>query len=129
MFWIIAIFAGIVSVAGFLLIPPPPPKPDGWVRPTVDWIGGATITIALVMLLFALTEGNVVGWRTPWIGVLLGISIILVAIFVVWQHFLETKTTKNPLMKVSIFKSMRFSAAMLIMFFVVADLLEHRDPR
>jgi predicted MFS family arabinose efflux permease len=81
----------------------------------VDWIGGATITIALLVLLFALTEGNVVGWSTAWVPVLIVVSLLLIGAFIAWQWYLQTKTTRDPLMKVTIFKSLRFSGAMLIM--------------
>jgi predicted MFS family arabinose efflux permease len=116
----IAILAAIVTVAGFFLVPSPPPE-SVEEKPTVDWIGGAMITIALLILLFALTEGNVVGWSTPWIPVLIVLSLLLVGVFIFWQWYLETKTRWNPLMKVSIFKSLRFSGAMVIMMLFFAS--------
>lgn len=84
-------------------------------RNTVDWIGGTLITVGLIILLFALSEGNVVGWKTPWVPAILVVSIIIVAIFAFWQHYLETKTDKRPLMKMSIFRNVKFSAANMIM--------------
>jgi predicted MFS family arabinose efflux permease len=63
----------------------------------------------------------VVGWSTPWIPVLIVVSFLMIAVFVAWQWYLETKTTKNPLMKVSVFKSLRFSGAMLIMMLFFAS--------
>jgi predicted MFS family arabinose efflux permease len=111
----------MVTVAGYFLIPPPSVKPLPENKPTVDWVGGATITIALLVLLFALTEGNVVGWSTPWIPVLIVAAILMIGVFVLWQWYLEHKTTKSPLMKVSVFKSLRFSGAMLIMMFFFAS--------
>lgn len=65
--------------------------------------------------MFALTQGNVVGWSTPWIPVLIVISVIIIGLFAAWQHYLETKTTRPPLVKVSIFRNLRFSAVMVIM--------------
>lgn len=110
----IGILAAIVTVAGYFLIPAPPPKTYER-KPTVDWICGAIITIALLVLLFALTEGNVVGWSTPWVPVLIVVAILLIGVFVAWQWYLQTKTTRDPLMKVTIFKSLKFSGAMVIM--------------
>jgi predicted MFS family arabinose efflux permease len=81
----------------------------------VDWAGGATVTVAILVLLFALTEGNVVGWATPWIPVLIVISVVLLAAFVMWQIYLEKKTTRRPLMKISMFKDYKISAAMFAM--------------
>ncbi|KAJ9641033.1 hypothetical protein H2199_005701 [Coniosporium tulheliwenetii] len=114
-FWILGILAGIITIAGYIIIPLPPVSSTVGTKASIDWIGGTLITLGLLALLFALTEGNVVGWSTPWISVLIVISIALVAIFVAWQWYLEKKTTRKPLMKVSIWKNVRFSAAMLIM--------------
>lgn len=114
-FWIFGILTAIVTVAAIYVIPPAPVKREPKLAKEVDWIGGAIVTIGLIILLFALSEGNVVGWDTPWVGTLIGVSILLLAAFGLWQHYLETKTERRPLMKVSIFKNIRFTAANIIM--------------
>lgn len=114
-FWIFGILAALCTVAAIYVIPLPPAQTEPVMRATVDWIGGTIITIGLVILLFALTEGNVVGWDTPWVGTLLGVSMLLIVAFGFWQHYLETKTERRPLMKMSIFKNVKFSAANVIM--------------
>ncbi|ERT01416.1 hypothetical protein HMPREF1624_02662 [Sporothrix schenckii ATCC 58251] len=81
---------------------------------SIDWFGAFLVTLGLVGLLFALTEGNVVGWSTPWIGVIIGLSLLLVAAFVGWQMWLETPSNvrkqiaghawpPRPLVRMSIF--------------------------
>ena len=122
-----AITSAIIAAASILVIPPPPPKlqaadADGAAanrpRPSlasVDWIGGVLITVGLLALMFALTEGNVVGWSTPYIPVLIVVSVILISVFVAWQWYLENKTTRAPLVKTSLFRNARFSAALVIM--------------
>lgn len=123
-FWILAIMAALVTVAGYFVIPPPPTTLHAQgvkVGATVDWIGAVLITVGSMLLLFALTEGNVVGWSTPWVPVLIVVSVILIAVFVVWQHHLEKKGKQTPLMKVSVFKNLRFSAAMANMAFFFAS--------
>ncbi|KAK6854092.1 major facilitator superfamily transporter [Apiospora arundinis] len=128
--WVFGALAGIslvVTVAGYFFIPPQPPNPfvqehNASLWKSVDWFGGFLITAGLLALLFALTEGNVVGWQTIWIYMLMVIAGLLIAMFVAWQWYLETHSnTRSPLMKVSIFKSGMFSLAMLIMgiFFAV----------
>ncbi|KKY31086.1 putative drug resistance protein [Diaporthe ampelina] len=117
-FWTLAILAALVTVAGFFVIPPPPTTLHAQgvkVKATVDWVGAVLITVGLMVMLFALTEGNVVGWRTPWVLVLIVVALAIIAAFVFWQHHLEKTGKQTPLMKVSIFKSGRFSAAMVIM--------------
>jgi MFS family permease len=114
--------AAAVSFAAIAIIPPPKHTlhDDGVnVKNSVDWLGGLLITTGLFALLFALTEGNIVGWSTPWIPVLIVLSVILVTLFVFWQRHLEKKLKAGPglppLLKVSVFKSAKFSAAMVIM--------------
>ncbi|KAH8774346.1 major facilitator superfamily domain-containing protein [Diaporthe sp. PMI_573] len=117
-FWALAILAALVTVAGYFVIPPPPTTLHAQgvkAKATVDWIGAVLITVGLMVMLFALTEGNVVGWKTPWVPVLIVVALIIIAAFVFWQRHLERTGKQTPLMKVSIFKSGRFSAAMVIM--------------
>ncbi|KAF3012663.1 hypothetical protein E8E14_011278 [Neopestalotiopsis sp. 37M] len=115
-----AVLAVIVTAAGILLIPPPPPKPAGLtskksLASTVDWFGGGLVTAGILCLLFALTEGNVVGWKTVWIYLLIVIGLLFIAIFAAWQWYQETHTTRPPLMKVSLFRNKHFSIAMVLM--------------
>ncbi|EMC92398.1 hypothetical protein BAUCODRAFT_287436 [Baudoinia panamericana UAMH 10762] len=111
-FWILAIIAAVVTVAGHFVIPLPVIRPsESDVKNAVDWIGGTTITVALFALMFALTEGNVVGWGKPYIGVIIAISILLIAAFVLWQLHLELRTLRRPLVKLTIFRNVRVAAA------------------
>ncbi|KAF2003628.1 MFS general substrate transporter [Amniculicola lignicola CBS 123094] len=114
-FWIYAILTALVTVAGYFIIPLPPLESEPKLKNAVDWIGGTLITLGLIALLFALSEGNVVGWSTPWVPTLIVVSILLIAAFAFWQHYLEEKGIRRPLMKISIFKNARFSAANVIM--------------
>ncbi|KAL0261942.1 hypothetical protein SLS55_003377 [Diplodia seriata] len=121
-FWILGIIAALLTLAGIFVIPPPPiTNPNNMtVKSTVDWIGGVLVTVGLMVLMFALTEGNVVGWTTPWVPTLIVASIAILFLFVLWQRYLGTHTSRRPLMKVSIFANTRFSAAMVIMLLFFA---------
>lgn len=118
-FIVIALLALAITAAGVFTIPPSKrPSQDTTsttIKASIDWLGAFLITGGLLALLFALTEGNVVGWSTPWIPVLIVISLILVTLFVFWQRHLETTQKLTPIMKVSIFHNPQFSAAMAIM--------------
>ncbi|KAL1604165.1 hypothetical protein SLS59_003958 [Nothophoma quercina] len=114
-FWIFGMVSAISTIASFFVIPLPPLQPEPVMRNTVDWIGGTLITVGLIILLFALSEGNVVGWSTPWVPTLIVVSLLIVVAFGFWQHHLETKTTKRPLMKMSIFKNRKFTWANVLM--------------
>ncbi|KAL2120948.1 hypothetical protein VTJ04DRAFT_4975 [Mycothermus thermophilus] len=114
----IAIAGFAVTGAAIFVIPPPPTpparNPDGS-RASIDWLGAVLVTVGLLALLFALTEGNFVGWSTPWVIVLIVVSILLIVLFAVWQHRLEKTGRLAPIMKVSNFHNPHFSAAMVIM--------------
>lgn len=121
--WVFGATGGLaiaVTAAGIFCIPPPPPdavsseKASSLLK-SVDWIGGVLVTTGLLAFMFALTEGNVVGWTVPWIYMLIVIALLLVGIFVAWQWYQEKHTTRAPLMKVSMFGNRRFSAALVIM--------------
>ncbi|CAI6313761.1 unnamed protein product [Periconia digitata] len=137
-FWIFGILAALCTVSSICFIPTlPAPSVAGTVttltapsttRNSIDWLGGAIITTGLVLLLFALSEGNVVGWRTPWVSTILVLSILLILVFGTYQHWLETKITRNPngnnqrpLMKISMFRNVRFTAANIVMMLYLSS--------
>ncbi|TQV92251.1 hypothetical protein V2A60_004538 [Cordyceps javanica] len=128
-FGIMAIMAGAIAVAGFVLIPQTAESPKlaaaaaaldgdgiGAKLKLVDWTGGTLITVALMALLFALTEGNVVGWQTSWVCNLIIVSLLLIVAFFFWQRHLEKRPEgRPPLIKVSMFRNRQFTAVMAIM--------------
>ncbi|KAJ7643117.1 MFS general substrate transporter [Mycena polygramma] len=59
----------------------------------VDWIGAGLVTAGLVLLLFVLGQGQAAprGWRTSYILALLILGVLLLILFVLWQHRLETR--------------------------------------
>ncbi|KAI0098616.1 major facilitator superfamily transporter [Nemania sp. FL0031] len=121
--WVFGALGGLgvlVTAAGIFFIPPPPAplvpeKRGAALLKSVDWLGGFLVTTGLLALLFALTEGNVVGWSTPWVPVLIVIAFILLGVFYAWQWYQENRTSRRPLIKVSIFKNGRFCAGLAIM--------------
>jgi predicted MFS family arabinose efflux permease len=116
-FVVIALAGFAISAAGIFIIPPSKraAREEGAARPSIDWLGAVLVTVGLLALLFALTEGNVVGWKTPWVSVLIVISLILITLFAFWQHHLEKTGKLAPVMKVSNFRNPQFAAAMVIM--------------
>lgn len=122
----LAILAALVTTAGIFVIPAPPRKPPTTTTTTtpaatVDFPGAFLITTGLLCLMFALTEGNVVGWSRPYIPVLIVVALLLITAFVLWQRHLERHPTLGqPLMRVSIWTNPRFAAAQLIMLFFFA---------
>lgn len=114
----IALMAAAITAVAIFIIPPPRHvlrEEGASAKASIDWIGAALVTCGMLALLFSLTEGNVVGWSTPWVPALIVVSLILIALFVFWQRHLEKTGKRAPVMKVSIFRSTQFSAAMVIM--------------
>ncbi|KAJ6000860.1 hypothetical protein N7481_001269 [Penicillium waksmanii] len=116
-FWASAFLCGMVTVAGQILIPHSKVEHSSCSKlmVNVDWVGGILVTGAILTLNFALTEGNVVGWTVSWVLVSLLASLILLVMFVLWIWYLETKTQRPPLLRISIFHNSRFNAAQVIM--------------
>ncbi|KAI9457060.1 major facilitator superfamily-domain-containing protein [Boletus coccyginus] len=94
----------------------------------VDWIGAILVTSGLVLVVFVLGQGPIVGWKTPYIIACLVIGVILVGTFMVWEHHLEKSATgpdkpksfwtPPPLMKLSIWARAkgRMSVVLVIAF-------------
>lgn len=131
-FWIPTIISAIVTAAAFVLTRPvrnvssiaeavsthtatvSEARVQSPARSYVDWIGGLMSSTALILLLIALSEANVVGWTRPWIPALIVISMLLLVVFVFWQRHLENNLRLQPLLRLSLFRDLRFSAAFLV---------------
>ncbi|RDL29788.1 MFS multidrug transporter-like protein [Venustampulla echinocandica] len=120
-FFAIAGVSFIVGIIAIFVIPKEPaskaPSDDQPRASGVDWTGAFLFTSGTLLLLIALSQGVSQGWRTPFVIAVLIVSVILLAVFIYWQHYLETKSLREPLMHVSTFKTARFSFAMVIIFF------------
>jgi predicted MFS family arabinose efflux permease len=107
-------------MAAIFIIPKEPPRSVNTTNlpraSEVDWIGAFLFTSGTLLLLIALSEGVSEGWKTPFVIAILIVSVIFLASFIFWQHYLETKSTREPLMRVSTFNNSRYSFAMLIVF-------------
>ncbi|MET9080747.1 MFS transporter [Streptomyces sp. NPDC004237] len=59
-FWVLTAFSALALLAAWLILP------DGHGRPAepIDWIGAAGLSIGLVGVVLALTEGNTWGWSS-----------------------------------------------------------------
>ncbi|EJU05211.1 hypothetical protein DACRYDRAFT_86362 [Dacryopinax primogenitus] len=89
----------------------------------VDWLGAALITSSLILLMFCLGQGEIApqGWRTPYIIALLILAALLFAAFVGWEHYVETRLTLPPLIRLNIFKrgQGKLAAILLVAFLIM----------
>ncbi|KAH9934303.1 major facilitator superfamily domain-containing protein [Fomitopsis serialis] len=69
----------------------------------IDWVGAFLSVSGLGLLTFILSESTAVrnGWRTPWVPVLLVVSLAILVLFVLWEAYRE-RHGKSVIMPVSI---------------------------
>jgi len=101
-------------------------RPDG-VR--LDWLGAATVTIALMLAVYAVVNGNQWGWLSARTLTLLGSGIGLLALFLVIESRVH-----DPLMPLALFRhrnlavsnviGMLWAAGMFAWFFLSALYLQ-----
>jgi EmrB/QacA subfamily drug resistance transporter len=83
----------------------------------VDWIGTITFTVALFLLVFAITRGNADGWGSASIVSLLAGSAVLLAVFTVAQLKLP-----YAMFDLSLFRKPTFVGASIVAFVLSASL-------
>jgi hypothetical protein len=108
-------------VIAFIVIPRPQALNSRSVK--IDWIGAFLVTSSLVLLIFALSEGNshVHGWAKPYIPPLIVAFALLFSAFLGWQWWLENRTDREPLMGLSIWHHKGFSISMAVAAFFWAS--------
>ncbi|KAJ6480375.1 MFS general substrate transporter [Mycena sanguinolenta] len=103
-FFLFAGMAALCFIGGIFTIDSDIPSPDTDRR--IDWIGAFLITAGLALLLFVLGQGQLAphGWKTAYIIALLIVSVLLIALFIVWEHRLEKSEgrLRPPLMKLTL---------------------------
>ncbi|KAH7923213.1 MFS general substrate transporter [Leucogyrophana mollusca] len=100
-FWFVALVAAPVALACVFVIPPQAENIDDlepsiakWKR--LDLIGVSTLTVALILFIFAVTSGSTDGWATATVLVPLMISILLVIGFFYWETVVPVNKAAIP---------------------------------
>ncbi|KAJ2987017.1 hypothetical protein NUW58_g4740 [Xylaria curta] len=96
-FWFLLIFEGVLEVLAVLLLPPSTrDRTVSWSElvPRTDLLGSLLSLSGLVLLVYALTAGNIKGWAASDVISTLVLSVVLLAIFV----FVELKIAAYPLL-------------------------------
>ncbi|KAI0078409.1 MFS general substrate transporter [Panus rudis PR-1116 ss-1] len=113
-FYIMAIVILVLAVASLFLVPYFPPEAKGELHlRNLDWLGLGTITLALILFVYAVTEGNNRGWGSGGVLAPLIVSIALIVAFV----YTETKVS-HPLIPPAIWKLPTFTP----LFFITMSL-------
>ncbi|MFT4677530.1 MAG: DHA2 family multidrug resistance protein [Patiriisocius sp.] len=90
-----------------------PSKQQGVAIPAFDWIGCVLISVFLVSLLTALTDGQSEGWKSDYIILLFSASFVSLVGFCNWEM-----NTPHPMLDIRIFMNPRFFAASVVTFVV-----------
>lgn len=90
-FYFQAGLAGLVFILGIVAIDPDTHHLDPALDRRVDWLGAFLVTAGLVLLVFALGDGETAKpsqWRSGYIIALIIVGVFLLAAFVWWEHIL-----------------------------------------
>ncbi|CAD6589695.1 MAG: hypothetical protein TREMPRED_005476 [Tremellales sp. Tagirdzhanova-0007] len=122
LFYIIAGASLVPMVIGILVIPRETRRLRGDGRDRrIDWLGGLLVTAGTSLFMFSIVQSGIVpkGWSTPYVPVVLVLSILLILVFLVWERHLETHTSFPPIVKFSLFTrhSYMITAVVLGAFF------------
>lgn len=127
-FYLVAIVSTLVTVIAFFIIPAPAAvgtaaNATARKKPSLDYLGAFLITTSLILLIFTLSQGNSgkAGWHAPYIPSLILVFVILFMLFVGWEWWLENKTQREPLMRLSIFSNTGFTMSMVVTGFFWAS--------
>jgi MFS family permease len=125
-FYLVAIVSAVITIAAYVVIPHAKNNATAGLTAksiTLDWFGAFLITTSLILLIFALSQGNTGhnGWQKPYIPSLILVFVILFMTFVGWEWWLENKTEREPLMRMSIWSHTGFTMSMIVTGFFWAS--------
>ena len=86
-------------------------------RPHLDIVGVALAGSGFLGLTWGLVRANTVGWGTAEVIGTLLVGVVLVGLFVVWEH-----RTLNPMLPLGLFRQRGFATANAVGFFLIAGL-------
>ncbi|KAG2031439.1 major facilitator superfamily domain-containing protein [Suillus americanus] len=101
-FWFVACVAFPVALICILIIPSQIGETTGTHKPKgakwkyLDLVGVSILTVAFILLIFAVTSGSTAGWKSPVVLVLLIISIIMLVGFFYWETLLPADRAAIP---------------------------------
>jgi MFS family permease len=111
LFFFLSLCGVVVYGSAILLVPHDEPQLPGL---KIDWFGAYLGVAGLILFNFSWNQAPFVGWDEPYVYILLIVSILHFAAFLIW----ESKFATNPILPVSIWKAPSFGALMLALFLV-----------
>ncbi|MFF5297622.1 MFS transporter [Paractinoplanes globisporus] len=105
--WLFWINVPLGAATYFVLRATTPESRDEQASRRIDWLGSATIGLAIFALLFALTDGPAVGWGDP---LVVGLLVAFVVLVLAW-YAIERRVA-DPLVKLELFKLRAYDGAL-----------------
>ncbi|MDO8483454.1 MAG: MDR family MFS transporter [Candidatus Limnocylindrales bacterium] len=102
---------GIVSLFVLARLLPTIKRPDA--TRNLDFLGAGFFTVAISALLIGLTNKQTADWATPQVGGLIGIGLLLGAVFLL----IESRA-KEPIIPLGLFRNRTYASSMLSTFLV-----------
>ena len=87
------------------------PESRGDAARTIDFVGTATLSVALCAGVYAIIEGNSAGWTSPLILGLFSVAALFTIVFVLWES-----NTTDPLIDLSVVRRPGFAGVTLAAF-------------
>ncbi|KIM37309.1 hypothetical protein M413DRAFT_448602 [Hebeloma cylindrosporum] len=121
-FYLLSGMTFLCFVVGLIFIDDDVPSEE--VDKRIDWLGALLVTSGLILIIFALSQGKntLQGWATPYVIALLVLGVMLIGLFLLWQHYLEkvhddpfSSLTPPPLLKLSIWTRANGRIAAIVM--------------
>jgi EmrB/QacA subfamily drug resistance transporter len=107
--------AVVACLIGAAVLVPESRDPDS---PPLDWVGAGLSIAGLTALVWGLIEAPERGWTEPWIVAAFAGGAAILAAFIAWERRVE-----HPMLEVSVFRNLRFSAASASITFVYFALM------
>jgi EmrB/QacA subfamily drug resistance transporter len=107
----------VLAVGTFLLSGPVPESHDRSASTHLDYPGVVLVASSVGGVVFALVQGPVAGWWSPWVVAAAVIGVVFAPAFVWWE-----RRAKNPVMPLGMFSDRNLTLANAVTFFVYAGL-------
>lgn len=112
-FFLNAPIAAAVILLSFLHVP----ESKAETHSSVDWVGALLVTAGLAGVTYGFIESAALGWSNPEVWGSLAIGSVLLFVFVYFEAH-----ARSPMVPLSLFRSLDFTGANLLTFFLYAAL-------
>ena len=100
---------GLVSLFVCWRLLPPIKNPEG--GKNIDYVGAALFAAAIGPVLVGLSNKRSLEWTNPWVGGLILLGLVMVAVFLFWES-----RAKDPIVRLDLFRNRTLTISVLSMF-------------